>query len=201
MIKKDATLADDFDRLKMHLFNTMPELANTTICANCGASMKEYIYSIDAWDGMLLLSMAKAVRERMSSGLSFTDANQVHVPTLAASHAVRCRTTKASKLGLVAELRNNGKRVSGTWVITKRGWQALRGESVPAKVKVWRKHIEERFDDMTTLSSVFSIYRRNSDIKARKGRPTTSDMVSDSNVREYNASDWFDFTIHKGNIM
>lgn len=125
-------------------------------CLNCGGNILEQIFTFDCLDALLLLAMGREVREQARKGRGFTEANAVHVPSLDASLAVRCRTTMCSKLGLVAKLKKKNRegkevQIPGTWAITSRGWAALRGERVPRKVVVWHGKIQERPDETTTL--------------------------------------------------
>lgn len=124
-------------------------------CPTCGSIISPYIFRFDIADAQLLLAMARSIRTRFDpQKRNFTEANHVHVPTLDASDAVRHRTTQASKLGLVAKALKNGKHVPGTWVITARGWAALRGEPVPEMVEVFRKNITERTDKTITIGQI-----------------------------------------------
>jgi hypothetical protein len=201
IIKKDPAIADDFDRLKANLFASMPELQNRERCANCDASMREYVYTFDTWDALLLLSMAQEVKKWQDAGRSFNDANQVRVPELNVPHSVKCRTTKASKLGLVAPVLYKGSkhRIPGVWLITTRGWAALRGERVPKKVKVWRKTIEERFEDTITIHEALESHKRFRDgVLERGGKLKNHDLGA---LKTYNASDWYDFGIHEGKLI
>lgn len=200
-IKNDPALIDDFNRLKATLFASMPELQNQERCANCEASMREYIYIFDTWDALLLLSMAQEVRKWQNAGRSFTEANQVRVPELNVPHSVKCRTTKASKLGLVAPVMYKGSkhRIPGVWLITARGWAALRGERVPKRVKVWRKTIEERFEETITIQEALDSHRRfREGVLERGGKIKSHDL---GELKTYKASDWYDFGIHEGKLL
>ena len=191
MVKKDPSLVDNFDRVRTNLYLAVPELSDKSKCANCGASMKEYTYFFDAWDANLLIAMARMVRDNIRSrNLTFTQANQIMVPELGVRHSVKCRTTKASKLGLVVELRSTAtkRRVPGVWVITRRGWDALRGERVPSKVRVWRKLIEERFEETVTIAEVFATQKK-------------SKRKSETEMERYDSKEWFDFGTHEGKIF
>jgi hypothetical protein len=160
-------------------------------CPNCGASMSEYIFPFDSLDALLLLSMANEVRDKRKRGISFNQANQVHVPSLKASLSVKCRTTICSKLGLVAKIKNeNGKHARGAWLITERGWKALRGEPVPAFVKVFRGKIEERFDQTTTMQDIFNGSKSRLEGIVRDKREIDEQYDYRSEINDYRASDW-----------
>lgn len=154
IVKKDYTLVDDYERLRSNMYLAIPELVDKTKCINCGASMEEVTLELDIHDAELLISMAGDVKYNMDArGLTFSQANQIHVSELLISTLIKSRATKASKLGLIAELRSsNGKRIPGVWVITRRGWEGLRGERIPSKIKMWRDSIEKRFDDTVSFT-------------------------------------------------
>lgn len=138
------------------IFSEVIGEVRTDRCVNCGANMLEQIFTFDCADALLLLEMGRVVHEARRSGKSFTEANKVHVPTLQTSHAIKCRTTQVSKLGLIAKYKvrkSDGTMVQmpGTWVITSRGWEALSGKPVVRTVTVWRGEIQERSDVVITL--------------------------------------------------
>jgi hypothetical protein len=162
------------------------------VCPNCGASMAEYIFPFDTLDALLLLSMAKAIRNKREAGISFNQANQVHVPSLRTSLSIKCRTTICYKLGLVAKVKNdNGSHARGVWLITERGWKALRGEPVPAFVKVFRGKIEERFDLTTTMQDIFLGSKNSLDRVIRDKRQIDEHYDYRSEIRDYRGSDWY----------
>lgn len=196
LIRRNPELAleDNYDLLKAHLRRNIPELNNREVCPNCEASMIGYTFVFDAYNAYLLMKMGEVVQSRLSAGLPFTEANKVHVPTLQASHAIKCRTTQSSKLGLIVQERNeSGRRVGGTWIITRRGWQALRGEAVPKQVSVWRGKIEERCTDMTTLREALTIHRRS----PRRG----PESVLSGALAEYDPSRYVEMFTHDGKIL
>lgn len=160
LIRKNPALLDNEDYLKSTLKNNIEELNHPETCGNCGASMLEYVFEFDCLDALLLLAMGNEVKEHLNEGLNFTEANQIHVPSLSTTLAIRCRTTQCSKLGLVAKMKGkNGKQIPGVWVITKRGFDALKGHKVPRSVRVWRTRIEERTDETITLSQAFNNHK------------------------------------------
>lgn len=200
LIKSDPTLLNDHDRLRATVLYNAPALKDRTKCPNCEASMAEYVYSFDAWDALLLMAMAQAVKHEVSKGKEFTLANQVRVPDLPVSHAVKCRTTQSSKLGLMAKLKGrNGRAVPGVWVITRRGWEALAGRPVPKYVKVWRGRIEERFDEHITIGQALKSHADYLDTQARKGRKIKED--NRPVIRMYESREWYDFSYHHGAIL
>ncbi len=199
---KNKNLQDQSEGyIKAVLSRSIPELSKIDTCPNCDASMQEYTYVFDCLDALLLLKMAYAVKDRQSKGLSFTEANQVRIPELdGASYAIKSRTTMTSKLGLIAQLKNaDGKRVAGVWCITARGWAALRGEEVPAQVKVWRGQIEERFDEMITIAEALKNHREAVNRAIAKHKTPKGDYRAET--ESYSPHDWFGVSISQGNLV
>jgi len=139
------------------LLKNFPELKNKTKCANCEASMAKYIFIIDTFDALLLLGMGKIVDRKKRSGSTFNISNRVHVQSeLNQYYSVASRTSKCSKLGLIAKIRDKDglhDRREG-WCITKRGFDFLANRPVPRKVESFRNTITERFEEMITISEL-----------------------------------------------
>lgn len=157
MVKNDPTLAEDFTRLHSILGIQADGYGKKENCFNCKRSMKITVYEADLLDALLVLSMAKAIRHEMTKGISFTEANKVHLPTLNASNATIKRNTKCDYLGLVKQ--PSHWRGTGYWLLTGLAWKALRGEEIPAKVKYWEGELIERSDAKTTLTAMFNKHR------------------------------------------
>jgi len=191
------------DYCRAILSKSIDGLHDKEVCPNCGASMAEYIFPFDTLDALLLLAMAKAIRNKRDTGISFNQANQVHVPSLQSSLSIKCRTTICSKLGLVTKVKNeNGRHARGVWLITERGWKALRGEPVPAFVKVFRGKIEERFDRTTTMQDIFIASKNGLDKVIRDKREIDEHYDYRSEIRDYRGSDWVLITgPHQGALI
>jgi hypothetical protein len=201
ILENDPSLHQDHDRLLATVYVNIPELKDKARCANCSASMVQYEYKIDVLDVALVIGMAQEAKRRVSDGMSFTEANKVHVPTLDVSDAVRHRTTKCSKLGLIAKYREQGKQLKGTWVITKRGFEALKGKEVPTGTIVWRGNIIDRPDTTTTFESVRTSYTRRVADYERKHRKAPKDDHRDA-MGTYNPLEWVDFAgYHDGDLF
>jgi len=132
-------------------------------CVNCGASLAEYAFTFDYFDAQLLMAMGREVLGTLRKGRPFAEANKVHVQTLPdLDYTSKSRTTQCAKLGLIAKYKDeNSRQVGGTWLITKRGFAALRGEEVPGRVIVYRGAIQERPEATTTLKKATKEYRPN----------------------------------------
>lgn len=191
MVQKDPKLADEPERLWAQLVIAVPKLGDKKNCPNCGGSMAEYVFEFDVLDALLLLDMAREVRKRLQQpGVDFTTANQVRVQGLNGStYAVRSRTTQASKLGLVAKLKGKGgKHVAGTWVITARGWEALRGVPIPRYVRVWHGEILERTDEQITISDALRSHARKIDDLKARNKATKADYREA--FSDYEPNEW-----------
>lgn len=207
MVQKDPSLADDPDRLMATVVINVPALGKRDTCPNCDASMQEYIFEFDLMDALLLLAMAREVAHRMEIRTSqgehytFTEANQIKTTQLGTTYAARSRTTQCSKLGLVAKYRGeNGRQVPGTWVITKRGWQALRGEAVPKSVRVWRGQILERTEETITISQALRSHEAKLKDLERRGKKAKTDYREA--FSSYEPEEWVHFAgLHDGAIL
>jgi len=154
LVRTDPSLHDDIPRLKHMIAYNFPELNDKTKCPNCEANMTEYKYSLDAHDALLLIKLGNLFKGRIRD-MSFQEANSFQVSKMhELSHLLRCRTSQCRVLGLLAKQEGKGNH----WLITRRGFAALRGEHVPAHVKVWRNKIIDRFDEQTTLATALSTY-------------------------------------------
>jgi len=191
----------DINYIRACLSQNHPELFKKERCPNCDASMREDIYFFDILNALLILKMGQAARIKTEEETNFTIANQVHVPSLPTTLAIKCRTTQCSKLGLVAKIKNNnGRHAKGMWCLTVRGWAALRGEPVPAQVKVWRGEIQERYEDTITLAEAFKVHRENIEQAIARQRKPKQDYRGE--VQDYSPSDWVGFGgFHEGNLF
>lgn len=192
ILEKDPSLHKDHDRLMATVYVNVPELQDKEHCANCGASMVQYEYNVDVLDISLIIGMGREVRKALDEKKDFTEANKVHVPTLEVSDAVRHRTTKCSKLGLVAKVKVEGRHAKGMWVITKRGFEALRGNEIPTGTIVWRGNILDRPDTLTTFEVVRQGYKGRVQEYERKHHKAPKDDHRET-MGTYNPNDWIDF--------
>lgn len=160
-VAENPELAHDPELLMARLAEQIPGFNDHKKCVNCEASMAEYDREFDIFAALLLLNMGRIVKKRVAEGVPFTEANKVHISKeqdIPFSSKLYANIT--SKLGLIAKLRGeDGKQSHALWVVTTRGWAALRGEQVPRSVRVFRNQILERKEEMTTLAEVFKRYR------------------------------------------
>jgi hypothetical protein len=152
---------EDPDYLKATVSGVWPELKDPASCPNCHQGMHSYIYRLDFLNALLLKQMGDVVRKRLDQGELFSKSNEIHVVSQDFHDCVRHRTTQCRSLGLIAKVKTEDgshDRAKG-WLITKRGFSALRGQYVPSEVEVFRNRITERTEEVTTMDIVFSNYR------------------------------------------
>jgi hypothetical protein len=186
MVQKHPDMADNMDYLWTNVTRSVPGLGDKSKCGGCGRSMKITIYEADLHDALLILAMARKVRENLEKGIAFTDANKVHIPTLEATQATLKRQTKCDYLGLVKQPEN--WRGSGYWLLTGWAWKALRGEQIPKATKYWEGNLLGRSEATTTLSEMFERHRDLVKLALAKQKAVKADYRA--KFEDYNPSDW-----------
>lgn len=112
--------------------------------------MNVYRRRVDYFIVSLVTAMGKIVRSNLADGQRFTEANNVHVNAdERIPHNARNMTGIASALGLIAPAEE-----SAHWVITRRGFQALRGEGVIDWVITFRDEVIDRSEKTITFRDV-----------------------------------------------
>lgn len=177
---------EDENYLRACLISAFPSLKQKELCPNCQANMKIDLYSPDILDGLLLFAMAQAVRKNQESGMGFTEANMIHVPTLSTTDAIRHRTTRCSYLNFIKQ--PDKAKNSGNWVITSWGWKALRGEPVPKYVKYFRGKFMERGTETITLSQMFQTHVDKVKEAVARRKLVKSDYVD--LIKGYSPTEW-----------
>lgn len=154
MHEKNPNFFESADMLRYQVAQVWKALSDKDHCPNCKASMAMYRRKIDYFVVSLLVSMARIVEHNKRKGMSFTNANSVHVNADdRIPHNAKNMTGIASALGLIAP---DDKEKEARWLITTRGWAALRGERIPAAVVTFRDEIVERPEETTTFAEVMS---------------------------------------------
>jgi len=179
----------DYSTLHARLAAALPGYGRRGECFNCTGSMAIAVYTAGISEALLLLAMARLVRGATAKGTAFTEANLVHVPTLATTDATRHAVTRASYLGLVKQ--PDTKRGSGYWVITHWGWKLLHGEPVPAQARYWRGKLMGRSEGTTTLSVMFKTHTDLIERALARRAQVKSDYRAV--IRDWNPNDWVGF--------
>ena len=189
IVQNEPAILDDMPRFKSTLAVSVPQLRDKSKCVGCERSMKITVYEADLHDALLLLAMAKAVKENIRRGVKFTEANKVHLPTLNATNATIKRNTKCDYLGLVKQPKN--WRGTGYWLLTRWAWKALRGEEIPKAVKYWEGQLLGRSEAKTTLSAMFNRHKELVQLAQAKKKAIKADYRA--KFEDYDPSEWTDF--------
>ena len=182
VVQEDPSIADRPAELMAILGGRIQDFNDKTKCLNCGASMAEYANFLDINDCLLIYSMGRILDERLAKGIPFTEANKIRVSSANIHHTQKCRTTKCSKLGLIA------KAGDARWAITSRGFEGLRGQPVDEMRVTFRGQILERPEKKITFAQVFAEHRAKMDGKERRGKSLREDHRAE--FAAYNPSDW-----------
>jgi hypothetical protein len=193
-LKRHPEMIDNEGYLMAQLSRDIPGFNDPAKCLNCDASMAEYIFAFSILDAFLLQAMAESVREKMTQGVPFTEANRIHVSSLKnTTSTVIDRKTIASKQGLIAKYLVDKKQVRGTWVITTAGWAALRGEPVQEWCRVWRGSILERSETKISIPQIFAGYKSRNAMTGGRHLPT---------IERYNKNEWVNISgYHQGTVL
>lgn len=186
LVKRNPALADDFNYLWTQVLVSIPDLGDKTKCGGCDRSMKVTVYEADVLDALLILAMAKQVREGIIKGLEFTEANKVHLPTLGTTQGILKRQTKCDYLCLIKQ--QPQWRGSGYWALTHWAWKALRGEEIPRAAKYWEGNLLGRSEETITLSQMF---QNHADL-VQKALQKRAEVKADHRAAfsDYKPSDW-----------
>lgn len=117
------------------------------ICEHCGARMSRYWHKLTPGLITTLVKVYTAVVENQI--------NLVHKSELDLDHSEYGNFQKLRFHALIAKHRVDGKWISGTWVITKRGADFLKGIiKVPDRVKTYRNKVEAHSDRLVNVAEV-----------------------------------------------
>ena len=186
LVKNNPCIADNHDYLMACLGKAVPEVTDRTKCANCGTSMKIVTYTADILDALLILAMARRVRKNQEDGMSFTEANKVHMPTLDVNNTVSKRQTKCNYLGLIKQ--SEALRNTGYWVLTNWAWKLLRGQEIPRSAYYWQGEMHGRSSETTTLSQMFKTHIELIEKAIAHSRTVRLDYRGE--IGDYNPADW-----------
>lgn len=177
--------------LKAIAGQTWKSLNDKEHCPNCKGSMVSYWFEFDVPNASMLTHMANRVSENKRKGMTFNEANQIHVQSMnGPTYAMKSRTTQMAKLGLIAKVKRDGKHVGGTWLITARGWDALAGQPVPKRVESFQNEIISRDDEMITMKQVFQNWSNKKAELQKKGKTVKNDYTDEVKLYIDNLEEW-----------
>lgn len=188
-IKQYPEMLDNTDKLHALLKEKVEGYGKVEACFNCRRSMKVTGYTADLHDALLILAMAREVKKNMLRGMTFTEANMVHLPTLKVSNATLKRQTKCDYLGLVKQ--SDKWRGSGYWCLTAWAWKALRGEEIPRTANYWEGKLISRSVETTALATMFKTHLEAVQQAIAKRKAVRADYRAD--FQGYDASQWTEF--------
>lgn len=103
-------------------------------CTHCHQTIKIYRYGISRSMVIVLKAMAKATEPNTGRAID--------VDELKLKHSQRTQLTKMRFHGLVAKVKEgDGHQIPRHWLITRKGWQFLGNEPIPAKVLVYNNQV------------------------------------------------------------
>jgi len=189
-VKQYPEMLEDTTKLHTLLKEKVERYGDPKCCFNCRRSMKITGYVADVLDAVLILKMAEVVRDNVGKGMTFTQANKVHIPSLKVTNAIVKRQTKCDYLGLIKQPPELAR--TGYWVLTSWAWRALQGHPIPRVANYWDGRLISRSEEQVTLSGMFSTHVDlvRKAIALRKN--VRSDYVID--VKDYHPQDWANFS-------
>lgn len=116
------------------------------LCTNCHQTIKIYRYGISTSMVRVLKTMAKATDKNTGRAID--------VDSLELKHSERTQLTKMRFHALVAKVKEDGKQIPRHWLITRKGWQFLANEPIPAKVVVYNNQVLGHDGGMTEIKRV-----------------------------------------------
>lgn len=121
------------------------EKPEVTKCPHCGATIKKYWHRLNAGLVHALVKVYTRVVEK--------NENKVSKKELSLSHSEYGNFQKLRFHGLIAKYKEDGNWVRGTWLLTRRGAQFLKGEiQIPRKVQTFRNKITDHDDVYITVT-------------------------------------------------
>ena len=118
-------------------------------CSHCHHSINIYEYPINKVMVKFLREMAKATDKGQS--------REVDVEKVSVIHHERTQITKLRIHGLIAKVKDEkGHHKARMWLITKKGWDFLRGVEVPRKVVIYNNQVLGHTGGMVTIGRIDS---------------------------------------------
>jgi phage tail protein X len=185
-VAKNPGLANDLPLLHATLTASVEGYGKRESCFNCRRSMKITLYEADLHDALLIKAMSEVVKHNLNKGMTLTEANKIHLPTLNATNATIKRSTKCDYLCFIKQRKN--WRGTGYWALTGWAFAALRGEPVHAAAKYWEGKLIERSTEKTTLDTFFKKHRELVERSIAKRKAVKADYRAQ--FADYNPADW-----------
>lgn len=109
--------------------------ANGGRCTHCEQTIKIYRYPISRTIKRVIKAIAKATTP--DTGRAVDVDRDIEI-----AHSERSQLSKMRQHGLIAQPKDaRGVKISRHWLITRKGWQFIAGDPVPAKVVVYNNQV------------------------------------------------------------
>lgn len=120
---------------------------NNGRCTNCHHSINIYRYPVNKVMVKFLRAMAKATDD--------TGSREIDVEKVSVIHHERTQITKLRIHGLIAKVKDEkGHHKARHWLITKKGWDFLRGDPIPRYVIIYNNQVLGHGDQLTTIDRI-----------------------------------------------
>ena len=123
--------------------------AETYTCTHCGAHSNKFWKRLSKGNVGALVKLRRAIGQY--------NRNDIHIAQdLELTYSERANFSTLRQHGMVAHIKDeNGNRVSGRWLLTKRGAQFLRGQlEVPLKVQTMNNRVIGHSEEYVTVEQV-----------------------------------------------
>lgn len=120
-------------------------------CTECGASLKQFWHRITPG---LVMTLVKVYARVSKKGRNIVDKKE-----LSLSHSEYGNFQKLRFHALIAKYKVDGEWLKGSWSVTKRGGEFLKGQTaIPARVKTFRNKVVDHDPKLIDLRSVMKRY-------------------------------------------
>ena len=119
---------------------------NNGHCDRCGRVIKIYSYKVNAVHARTLRSIADYTK---ATGERAVNLNKLDDDI---AYSAATQRTKLRLHGLIAKYKEDGVHKASHWVITKKGWSFLAGESIQEKVIVFDNQVLGHSLETTTIN-------------------------------------------------
>jgi hypothetical protein len=123
-------------------------------CPVCHAKISKYKSQMNIVQSKALIKISKGVILKAQTR-TFQEANDIfvsHLPNhLELTHSERSNLSKLRLHGLIAKVKEDGQVQAGRWLVTKRGWEYLKGQAVPAYIYHFRNKVINSSEETITI--------------------------------------------------
>jgi len=120
-----------------------------SICDKCGAKNRKYRIPLTSGIVSIVVKMYDAIKAK---GVNVVNKRELHL-----SHSQYTNISHPRYFGLIAKkLEENGRPISGTYVITRWGYQFLKhGREIPKYAWIFRNKLQRREGDLVAFNRLY----------------------------------------------